>query len=222
MDKSSTCSSQHVLHQQASASSEGAELGSPRKRSFLVGLGALIGSVGAANLLGGNAISVAMAYQSNPNSWQSSGRLFTQHQMQLLRDICQLVIPKTETAGAADVDTHGFIDNQLVRCHPAWQQSQVSELLDLIDASAKERFNKRFIQCSEQQQLVLLTSIEEAENEFGHDDAEHFAFLKQLIVFGYFTTEVGATKELAYLPVPGGFTGSIPYSSIGKAWFGGL
>lgn len=199
-----------------------AQLKSTQRRSFLLGITALIGSAGAANLLGGNALSVAMAYQNNPKSWQSAGRLLSQGQMHLLRDICQIVIPKTDTAGAADVDTHGFIDNQLVRCHPRWQQTQVVDLLVRIDAAANKRFAQAFTQVSQQQQLALLTSIEEADQEFGHDDSEHFAFLKQLIVFGYFTTEVGATKELAYLPVPGGFKGSIPYSSIGKSWLGGL
>ena len=222
MDKSSSRPPHQVINEPVHNSAQSAQVDNPHKRSFLLGLSALIGSASAASLLGGNAINVAMAYQGNAQSWQSSGRLLTQGQMQLLRDICQLVIPKTDTAGAADVDTHGFIDNQLVQCHPPWQQTQVVDLLDRIDRAAQKRFTSQFTQCSQQQQLALLTSIEEAEKEFGHDDAEHFAFLKQLIVFGYFTTEVGATKELAYLPVPGGFKGSIPYSSIGKAWLGGL
>jgi hypothetical protein len=29
---------------------------------------------------------------------------------------------------------------------------------------------------------------------------------------------VGASEELVYLAMPGGFKGSIPYKSIGKAW----
>ena len=201
---------------------KGTRIESPKMRSFLLGLGALIGAAGAEKLLGGNAMSVAMAYQSNNQRWQTSGRLFTQKQLQQLRDICQLVIPKTGTAGAGDVDTHGFIDNQLVRCHANWQQIQVVELLKRIESAAIKRFGTAFSDSSESEQLSLLTSIEEAENEFGQDDAEHFAFLKQMIVFGYFTSEVGATHELAYLPVPGGFTGSIPYSSVGKLWSGGM
>lgn len=201
----------------ASALTSEAQLKSTQRRSFLLGLATLIGSAGAANLLGANALSVAMAYQANPQSWQSPGRLFTQVQMQMLRDICQIVIPTTNTPGAGDVDTHGFVDNQLVRCHPRWQQRQVLDLLKLIDSVAHKRFAKSFIQCNPQQQLALLTSIEDPQQELG--DGEHFAFLKHLIVFGYFTTEVGATKELAYLPVPGGFKGSIPYKVIGKSWF---
>lgn len=194
------------------------KLKSTQRRSFLMGLTALIGSAGAVNLLGGNALSVAMAYQGNTLSWQSAGRLLTQQQMHMLRDICQIVIPKTDTPGAADLDTHGFIDNQLVRCYLPEQQIMTVNLLERINAIARKRFAKDFVRSSEQQQLSLLISIENTSQEFNISDTKHFAFLKKLIVFGYFTTEIGATKELAYLPVPGGFKGSIPYSSIGKAW----
>ena len=191
-----------------------------KRRSILFGLSAIIGSAGATKMLGGNALGVAMAYQNRPDGVQAAGRLFTNGQMQILREVCQLVIPKTDTPGAADLDTHGFIDNQLVRCHRADEQLRAVKLLKLMDSSAKKQFKKNFIQSSEHQQLSLLTSIENAKNGFLADDAEHVAFLKQLIVFGYFTTEIGATEELAYLPVPGGFKGSIPYSSVNKAWFG--
>ncbi|MBU3005557.1 gluconate 2-dehydrogenase subunit 3 family protein [Paraglaciecola arctica] len=191
-----------------------------KRRSILFGLSAVIGSAGASKMLGENALGVAMAYQNRPDCVRAVGRLFTSGQMQILREVCQLVIPKTDTPGAADLDTHGFIDNQLVRCHRADEQLRVVRLLKLMDSSAKKQFKKNFIQSSEQQQLSLLTSIENAKNGFLEDDAKHFAFLKQLIVFGYFTTEIGATEELAYLPVPGGFKGSFPYSSVNKAWFG--
>ncbi|MDU0353713.1 hypothetical protein RS130_07055 [Paraglaciecola aquimarina] len=42
--------------------------------------------------------------------------------------------------------------------------------------------------------------------------------LKALIVFGYFTSEVGATQALNYQAVPGGFKGSIPCDENTKSW----
>jgi hypothetical protein len=86
------------------------------KRRFILGLSTLIGGATASQLLGGNALSVAMAYTSKPNSTAASGKLFSQADMLMLRDICAQVIPKTETLGVAEVDVHGFIDNQLFHC----------------------------------------------------------------------------------------------------------
>jgi len=35
---------------------------------------------------------------------------------------------------------------------------------------------------------------------------------------GYFTSEIGATKALRYVAVPGKFDGSYPYKKGDKAW----
>jgi hypothetical protein len=42
--------------------------------------------------------------------------------------------------------------------------------------------------------------------------------MKQLTVWGYFTSEAGATKALRYVPVPGRYEGCIPYTKGEKAW----
>ncbi len=188
------------------------------KRGFLFGLSLLVGGATATQLLGGNAISTALAYTPQPDSASRAGKLFGQADMLLLRDICALVIPQTETAGAAEVDTHGFIDNQLYHCYPPEDQQKVAAVLSKINQVARQRHKKAFSATSTALQLALLTDLEKTGNGFNEEDRSQFKFLKSQIVFGYYTSEAGASKELAYLPVPGGFKGSIPYDSIGKAW----
>ena len=39
----------------------------------------------------------------------------------------------------------------------------------------------------------------------------YFTMIKQLTLFGFFTSEVGATKVLRHLPIPGGFDGDLAY-----------
>ena len=46
--------------------------------------------------------------------------------------------------------------------------------------------------------------------------APFFYQLKELTVLGYYTSEVGATQELAYLPIPGHYEGD--YDFTGKQW----
>ena len=188
------------------------------KRKFLTGLGTLLGGAAASGLLGGNAISVAIAYTPNPNSTASAGEVLSQVQMIMLRNICAIVIPKTNTLGAAEVDTHGFIDNQLHHCHDKAEQQKAKAILLKIDQVAEKQFKRVFSDCSVEQQLSLLTSLEAGKEGFTEEDTGNFKFLKGLLIFGYYTSEVGATQELAYLPVPGGFKGSVPYDSVGKAW----
>lgn len=44
-----------------------------------------------------------------------------------------------------------------------------------------------------------------------------FRTLKELVLVGYYTSEVGATQELRMNPM-GSWTGDMPYSEVGRAW----
>ena len=45
-----------------------------------------------------------------------------------------------------------------------------------------------------------------------------FRMFKELTVVGYYTSEIGATRELKYSRVPGRFEGCLPFRTIGRAW----
>jgi len=51
----------------------------------------------------------------------------------------------------------------------------------------------------------------EAELPFWHT-------MKELTLVGYYTSEVGATKELRYAQVPGHYRGCVPFSEVGRTW----
>ena len=146
------------------------------------------------------------------------GKVFNKHQLKLLKQICSIVIPKTETLGAAEVDTHGFIDNQLFSCHTKAEQKVVLDVLKLVDASAQQQLSKPFLELTSEQQFHLLTNLDLGEQNFNQAQRADFKILKQYICFGYYTSEVGGTQELRYDPVPGGFKGSIPYKNSDPSW----
>lgn len=50
------------------------------------------------------------------------------------------------------------------------------------------------------------------------DDPHYFGMMKQLTLWGFFTSEPGATKALRYIAVPGKYEGCIPYKKGDKAW----
>ncbi len=193
-------------------------LKAPDKRRFLQGLAAVLGSATVSGLCAGSALANALTYQAKPDSSNCDGVLFSQSQMKTLAAICQTVIPKTDTPSAAELDVHGFIDHQLVACYSKSQQQQAKQLIDTIDSQSVKRVQKVFYQLSTEQQTELLADLENQFNGFSQQASEQFSKLKALMVFGYFTTEVGATQALSYQAVPGGFKGVIPYQSVGKAY----
>jgi hypothetical protein len=188
------------------------------RRSFLKNITSMFGGAAIGSMLSGNAISVAMAYVPSSDNIITDGFLFNKAELILLKQICAIVIPKTDTLGAAEVDTHGFIDNQLFHCHTKPEQEKAQAVLSLINHTAAESGTTPFIKLSADQQFQLLTELDRGELRFNQTQRLAFKELKQLICFGYYTSEVGATQELRYDPIPGGFKGSIPYKSSESSW----
>ncbi len=188
------------------------------RRHFLKGLSTMIGGVAAGSLLASNALSVAMKYSSNVDSTLTDGKLFNRHQLIQLRDICAIVIPATETLGAAEVDTHGFIDNQLFHCFSKDQQAEMVQVLVGIDKQAVKTSQKSFSELNHDEKFALLTALDTGQSPFSDERRKEFKELKKLICFGYYTSEVGATQELRYVAIPGGYKGSIPYVNTDASW----
>tara|TARA_R110001583_G_scaffold43470_4_gene138337 strand:- start:1772 stop:2410 length:639 start_codon:yes stop_codon:yes gene_type:complete len=188
------------------------------KRRFLKGLTTVFTGAALGSMLTGNAISVAMAYVPSSGDILTDGKVFSKTELMLLKQLCAIVIPKTDTLGAAEVDVYGFIDNQLYHCSNKTEQEKAVEILTLINQTAEKSFSTLFIKLSADQQFQLLTELDRGELRFSQTQRESFKALKQLICFGYYTSDVGATQELRYDPVPGRFKGSIPYKSSDPTW----
>jgi hypothetical protein len=42
--------------------------------------------------------------------------------------------------------------------------------------------------------------------------------MKQLTLWGYFSSEIGMKQALRFLPIPGRYDGALPYKKGDKAW----
>jgi len=193
------------------------------RRRFLKNLSTVLGGAAIGTVLTDSKLAVAMAYQSGNQKSLTVGKIFNEQQLSVLKTVCSIVIPKTDTLGAAEVNTHGFIDNQLFYCHTQEEQNRVLALITLIDEHAKAQFSTLFMALTDEQQFDLLTHLDLGQSPFNASERAQFKFLKQLICFGYYTSEVGATQELRYEAFPGGYKGSIPYKKTDASWAtGGL
>ncbi|NOU52231.1 gluconate 2-dehydrogenase subunit 3 family protein [Pseudoalteromonas sp. JBTF-M23] len=189
-----------------------------KKRQFLHHLTVLLGGASAAQFLDGSVLSSAFAYSIKANSADKDGALLKQHHMKLLKCMVDLVMPKTETLSASELDVHGFIDHQLKTVHSMQDQQAVISLLQKVMNFSQSNFNGPFIAQSFEHQLKVMQCVEAQSHGFDKQDRKTLKLLKNLIVFGYFTTEYGATQALKYQAIPGGFKGSIEYTSVGNCW----
>ena len=46
----------------------------------------------------------------------------------------------------------------------------------------------------------------------------YYTMMKQLTLFGFFTSKTGATETLRHIQVPGKYDGAYPYKKGDKAW----
>lgn len=183
-------------------------ISSTDRRAFLQRLGATFGAATVASLAAGSSLNVALAYQPKPNSAATAGKVFSLRQMKVLERVAETILPRTDTPGAADLDCHGFVDNQLANCFTEQDREFYRSAVDMFDQS--------FITLSPKLQQKMLVDLELA-NGFTEQQQHQLKALKSLIVFGYFTSEYGASKALRYDPVPGGFK-VIPYKPGDKGW----
>jgi len=99
---------------------------------------------------------------------------------------------------------------------------QKTEFLVGLDKEAKDRSKELAEKDSkltdEQRHKRALDQHDGTYKRDSQDDPHYFSMIKQLTLWGFFTSEPGATKALRYVAVPGKYEGCIPYKKGDKAW----
>lgn len=156
---------------------------------------------------------------------------FTPEQAQLVSELAEILLPKTDTPGAKDVGVPAFIDSLLKEVYTKEQQENFVKGLTDFDAKAKESFGEKFADGKPEDQLAYVKKVhDEALTNHkdgsswgwwntGHGGGKPFIIeMKELTLTGFFTSEPGATQVLQYKQVPGPYKGCVPLHEVGKAW----
>ncbi len=122
----------------------------------------------------------------------------------MVATIAEHILPETDTPGARAVGVHRFIDAMVAESYTAEERQRFLDGLAGLDSRA-------FLACTASDQLAMLGELDRASDPF-------FRSLKDLTLVGYYTSEVGATRELQYVPLPGRYDGCVPLARIGRTW----
>ena len=128
-----------------------------------------------------------------------------------LAEVADIIIPTTDTPGAKVAGVEKFIVRVMRDCYKKEDQEKFYAGLAKLDADSQAKFSKGFVglDIAQKNEMVKLSTV---------NDKPFFQRMKELTVTGYFTSEIGATKALEYLPIPGKFQGCIPLKPNQKAW----
>jgi hypothetical protein len=135
----------------------------------------------------------------------------TADQAALLAEVADIIIPTTGTPGAKAAGVEKFIVRVVRDCFEKPEQEKFYAGLAKLDADSQAKFGKGFSALDLAQKNVML-------KQSTVDNKAFFLMMKGLTVTGYFTSEIGATQALEYLPIPGKFEACIPLKPGQKAW----
>lgn len=182
------------------------------RRSALKAAVALVGGTLAATELGLLSKSVAAMTDD------SAPRFLSQDQFLALQQIVDLIIPGTDTPGALDANVHHFIDLMLAEWASPERQARYVAGLEDIEVRARKAGADSFLASTAPQQIDLLHSLDK--EAFAKDSKDiFFSELKKMVLFGYYSSEPGATLELRYQRIPGDYLPCVPLEDDSRAWF---
>ncbi|MGN6121815.1 MAG: gluconate 2-dehydrogenase subunit 3 family protein [Sphingomonas oligoaromativorans] len=149
------------------------------------------------------------------NTGAPSIAVFTDAQRTLMTALSERVLPTTDTPGAIAAGVPAFIEKLLADWSYPADRVPILVGLDQIDAHSRADFGVPAASATAEQQDRLLTLAMEDRMTGG---AAFFHAFRQLVIAGYYTSEIGMTKEREYLPVPGSYDGAYPYSKVNKVF----
>jgi len=125
-----------------------------------------------------------------------------------LNEVAETILPETSTPGAKAANVGEFMAVMVRDCYSQEDQKVFMDGISELDKATDKKYSKKFMEASSQERTNVLKDLDIAQKDYQskkkEDEPNHyFRMMKELTLLGYFTSEVGATKALRYLPVPG-------------------
>ncbi len=129
----------------------------------------------------------------------------------LMAELCETILPATDTPGAKAVGAHLFALLMVNDCYVKEDQERFMSGLKAFAARAKKDRDKSFTDCTTSEREAIVKGLDAAKS--GNAELDYFyATTKKLTLQAYTTSEYYLTKVQEYKLVPGHFHGCVPVS----------
>jgi hypothetical protein len=184
------------------------------RRTALAGIVAMFGS----QIFAPIARAAGIAGPATPptiDTGPPSAAVFTPAQRATMAALSDRVIPTTDTPGAIAAGVPDYIEKLLADWSRPTERVPILAGIDAIEALSQRDYKVSAAKATPAQQDALLTA---AMNGALGDGSHFFLMFRQLVIAGYYTSEIGMTQERVYLPVPGEYHGDYLYSQVNKVF----
>lgn len=134
--------------------------------------------------------------------------LFSKAQVKLLNEIAETIVPTTDTPGAKAAKVGQFIAVIVSDCYEPADQKRFLTGLETLESESIKRYGKKYMKSSAALRTDLLNELDAEQKAFQKGKAKetpshYFRVIKDLVLWGYFTSEIGATQALRFVEFPG-------------------
>jgi len=172
-------------------------------------------------MLGGSIIGAEFFLSGCKSDPTKINNLFDADDLALFNEIGETILPETATPGAKKANVGQFMALMVNDCYSPEEQKIFTNGLSTLNDRSKGKYGQDFMAINANQRAALLTVLDQEQKKEAKNDQHalhYFRMMKELTLLGYFTSELGCTKAMRYIPVPGKYIGCIPYRKGEKSW----
>jgi hypothetical protein len=152
-----------------------------------------------------------------------AGTNFTNDDIAFLDEVAETILPATDSPGAKEAKVGTFMTVIVRDCYTEADQKIFLQGMQKLNDACKQKNGKVYLDCTPEQRHDLLVALDKEQKDYmaakkKEDPSHYFRMMKELTLWGYFTSEPGATKALRYVAIPGKYQGCIDYKKGEKAW----
>jgi Gluconate 2-dehydrogenase subunit 3 len=124
--------------------------------------------------------------------------------------MCDIVIPDSDTPGARRAGVPAFFFVALAHGLAGTEAADLGRLREQVRVAS----GKQALKLDRQELQTLIAGIDAGAYQ---DKASVWPRLKRVVIMGYYTSQIGASQELQYSPVPGRFDPDVPVTLTTRA-----
>ncbi len=132
--------------------------------------------------------------------------IFTKIELRLVAEMADMIIPDTDTPGAKAAQVHDYIHAMVGDWYYDEERANFMKGLHSVDSN--------FMNSSVEEREIIVTKLD---NEVATSKT-FFEEFKELVLVGYFSSQIGAEEELKYEQYPGPYQGCVPFEKVGRTW----
>ncbi|MBS1632697.1 MAG: gluconate 2-dehydrogenase subunit 3 family protein [Bacteroidetes bacterium] len=183
---------------------------------------------------------------TNPSATTSIG--FSKDDIAFLNEVAETILPATQSPGAKAANVGQFMTVAVNDCYTETDQAIFHEGMKKLEDASQKINGTSFIKSNVKQRHDLLVALDKEAKEYQKQKSDfdkiqsekekaefakgninfkkeqmpshYFTLMKQLTLWGFFTSKEGITGALQYVPVPGHFDGCIDYKKGDKIMVG--